>query len=134
MADERKAFQEDLDSLRKWWGHNKPERLGHNFWATLYYIHLFIYLIIQYRSFHLLLIFNYRDRSQSSDTDTHLERNRIPYKITNLYRYTLSVYYECDVTSSFEISQYYTPLVNYTHSLLSHFYVQKSDLDMGQSC
>ena len=36
MADERKAFQENLDSLRKWWGHNKPERLGHNFWATLY--------------------------------------------------------------------------------------------------
>ena len=36
MADERKAIQEDLDSLRKWWGHNKLERLGHNFWATLY--------------------------------------------------------------------------------------------------
>ena len=36
MADEMKAIQEDLDSLRKWYGHNKLERLGHNFWATLY--------------------------------------------------------------------------------------------------
>ena len=34
----RKVFQEDLDSLRNWYGHNKLERLGHNFWATLYKI------------------------------------------------------------------------------------------------
>ena len=38
MADERKEFQEDLDSLRKWLGHDKLKRLGHNFWATLYIV------------------------------------------------------------------------------------------------